>query len=293
MVTSKHIPFGIRYGQIITIDEIKSTERGNRCDCTCPNCELPLIAIIDSLEIRPHFRHEKGHDHCHFEYDEIMLELILELIGELDDTLVINLITDGIKHFYVKRKNKHDMNTLKYPGRISKPQFLRNSKKEILFKVVVEGEDFQIRITTNKVSKLSLGQKELHISISDLISSKDSVTRVRIQSIVDEITKRIANNLADHIDVLLAESLKNKLNNHESVEQEGADSTHIDYSDELTDKEEVHIDNSKNFAFRDDKIRNASCPKCREGKLVVNTDKQGKKYFGCSKYPKCNHRQPW
>jgi len=32
----------------------------------------------------------------------------------------------------------------------------------------------------------------------------------------------------------------------------------------------------------------AECPKCHEGKIVVRWSKKGRKFFGCSRYPKCD-----
>lgn len=35
------------------------------------------------------------------------------------------------------------------------------------------------------------------------------------------------------------------------------------------------------------------CPKCPEGKLVERTNiKEGTKFLGCTKYPKCKYTQP-
>ena len=123
-----YIPFGIRFKEMITIDEIKPFERGSLCDCFCPNCEKPLIAVLESDYLVPHFRHKKGHIHCHFEYDEIILEYILKLLGEVNSNVLDQIIKPGIEHFVIKNKlNKDELSEEKIKV-VSKPTLFSNSK---------------------------------------------------------------------------------------------------------------------------------------------------------------------
>ncbi len=68
---NNHIPYGIRHGKRVTIDQLSQSERGANCNCICEFCGKPLVAIFsDTGVIRSHFRHHLGYIHCHFDYDE-------------------------------------------------------------------------------------------------------------------------------------------------------------------------------------------------------------------------------
>lgn len=296
-----HIPFGIRNGKIITIDEIKPFERGSLCDCFCPNCEKPLIAVLESDYLVPHFRHKKGHIHCHFKYDEIILEYILKLLGEVNSNVLDQIIKHGIEHFVIKNKlNKDELSEEKIKV-VSKPTFFSNSKKEIFFKVIIDGLDFQIRITTRKKVENS-NEKEIIVSISDLLNSKEPITSSKFQELINELSSRVSDQISRNLDVRYKKSekiqktpehlLKNSNNEIEKIEStqvhkvEHAQNEEIEFEDDIhVEKELVEIKHD----FFDYTIRNGVCPRCKEGKLVSRYSKKGDPFFGCSIYPRCDY----
>jgi ssDNA-binding Zn-finger/Zn-ribbon topoisomerase 1 len=290
-----HIPFGIRNGKIITIDDIKPFERGTLCYCFCPNCEKPLIAVLESDYQIPHFRHKKGQIHCHFQYDEIILEHILKLLGEIDSKVLDQIINHGIEHFAIK--NKLNINeVIKDKVRVvSKPTFFQNDKKEIYFKVIIDGIDFQIRITTRKKVENS-NEKEIIVSISDLLKSKESTTRLKIEEIVKELSSRISGIVSDNLDNRYIENKKG-FNESEHIFEDSYNvdtspkNTHVETKkDDFKDDQFIEKLNTEfKPDFTDNKIRNHTCPRCKEGKLSFLFSKKGKPFIGCANYPKCNY----
>lgn len=296
-----HIPYGIRYGQLITIDKIKSFEKGVLCDCLCPNCGKPLIAVVESYFQVPHFRHKKGHLHCHFEYDEIILEYILKLLGDVNSNALDQIITYGIEHFVIRNKLNKDEVSKEKVKIVSTPTFFKNSKKEIFFKVIIDGMDFQIRITTRKKIENS-NQKEIIVSISDLLKSKEPLTNPRLETLINELSSRVSRQLSNSLD----ERLKDIENiqktsrqleissNEEIVASETLRVQKIELvkseDDELEDEllSEINHTEIKNDLM-DDKIRNGICPKCKEGKLTPKLSRNGSPFFGCSIFPRCKY----
>ncbi len=52
------INYGLRNGQIISISDITSEERGLKCNCVCPGCGEPLQARIGTGKRQRHFAHD-------------------------------------------------------------------------------------------------------------------------------------------------------------------------------------------------------------------------------------------
>jgi len=296
-----YIPFGIRFKEMITIDEIKPFERGSLCDCFCPNCEKPLIAVLESDYLVPHFRHKKGHLHCHFEYDEIILEYILKLLGDVNSNALDQIITYGIEHFVIRNKLNKDEVSKEKVKIVSTPTFFKNSKKEIFFKVIIDGMDFQVRITTRKKIENS-NQKEIIVSISDLLKSKEPLTNPRLETLINELSSRVSRQLSNSLDERLKyieniQKTSRQLeisSNKEIMASETLRVQKIELVKSEDDKFEDEVLNVKDHAeikndFMDYKIRNGICPKCKEGKLTPRFSRNGSPFFGCSIYPRCNY----
>ena len=295
-----HIPYGIRYGQLITIDKIKSFEKGVLCDCLCPNCGKPLIAVVESYFQVPHFRHKKGHLHCHFDYDEVILELIFKLLDDVNSN-ALDQITHGIEHFEIKNKMRNFEISKNIVRESSKPSFYMNDKKEIFFKVIIDGMDFQVRITTRKKIENS-NQKEIIVSISDLLKSKEPLTNPRLETLINELSSRVSRQLSNSLD----ERLKDIENiqktsrqleissNKEIVASETLRVQKIELvkseDDKFEDELLSEIDHTEiKDDFMDEKIRNGICPKCKEGKLTPKLSRNGSPFFGCSIFPRCKY----
>ena len=283
---NKHIPYGIRYGKRVTIDQILPFEWGSRCDCVCEACGLPLVAVIGSQEMRPHFRHEKGHIHCHFDYDENMMDLILELMNQLDPKTMVDFINTGIEHFFVRDKRKtQEFEIEKNERTISRPSFTKNDKKEILFKVIIEGEEIQIRVSCKRIAGLNAEEKAKLINISDLISSKDTITQNRVKEIIIQILSRVSEKTYERFKTNRRNKIRYKV--CDDVEKKEEHIIQKLNKDSSTGKE--IIKNTFNPDFSDITIRNGICPKCKNGKIVEKTNRYGKPFFGCSIYPKCDY----
>lgn len=50
-------PFGLRNGKIVLISDIRDSERGRKCNCTCPDCNCHFLARLGTIRQR-HFAHD-------------------------------------------------------------------------------------------------------------------------------------------------------------------------------------------------------------------------------------------
>lgn len=212
----KHIPYGIQYGKRVTIDQLNQNERGSNCNCTCEMCGYPLVAIFsDPVVMRPHFRHEKGHIHCHFEYDEYMMNLIFEMLKEIDESIVLEILNNGIEHFSINDiKRMHDISRDKMIKSILKTDFVLKDKKEVFFKVIVYDEEFRVRIICRKIVGLKPEEKAMMINISDIISSRDTMTQDRIKSILSQILSRLSEKVYNKI---ISNEVNHTIKNQNSI----------------------------------------------------------------------------
>jgi hypothetical protein len=270
----------------VTIDQISTSERGNRCDCICETCGLPLVAVLDSEEMRPHFRHEKGHIHCHFDYDENMMDLILDMMNQLDPNAMMDIISTGIEHFSVSDKRKaQEVEIEKKEKTVSRPVFARNDNKEILFKVIIDGEEIQIRISCKRIAGLKPEEKAKFLNISDLISSKDTVTQNRIKEITEQILSRLSEKTYENYERFRQDNIRRKVRN----DMEEKEDLKIKKENKDPDLIKEIIKSTFDPDFSDISIRNGVCPKCKKGRIVEKTNRYGKPFFGCSIFPKCNY----
>lgn len=294
-----YIPYGLRYGKMITIDEIKLSERGSLCDCLCPKCEKPLVAVLESSFQKPHFRHKKGYMHCSFDYDEGILELILEMLEEIDANVLNQIISSGIEHYTLKNKLHKQENISEKVKIISKPSLIKQIKKEILFKVIIDEEDFQVRITTSKkVEKLH--DKEMIINISDLLSSKESTTRAKLDSIIKELKARASIKLANqlelkynttsyHDDPIMSDAFQGNTKSSERPETVNIEQAYMSQNYTEDNEDESSVLKEREADFMDYTIRNGTCPQCKEGKLVERFNRKGNPFFGCTTFPRCTY----
>lgn len=51
------LPFGLRNEKLIHISQLTETERGEKCNCICPNCKKPLSAKMGEIR-QYHFAHQ-------------------------------------------------------------------------------------------------------------------------------------------------------------------------------------------------------------------------------------------
>ena len=58
------LEFGLRGDGIVLISEITPAENGDKCNCVCPSCRMPLRAKTLGDERRPHFAHRHVNKDC-------------------------------------------------------------------------------------------------------------------------------------------------------------------------------------------------------------------------------------
>lgn len=285
----KHIPYGIQYGKRVTIHQLNQNERGSNCNCTCEMCGYPLVAIFSDPEVmRPHFRHEKGHIHCHFEYDEYMMNLIFEMLKEIDESMVVEILNTGIEHFSVKDKDKQsDTRVNKHNEAIQNVSFTRTDRKEVLFKIIIDGEEFQIRITCRKLAGLNPDEKLKYINIADLIASNDSITQERLKTIINQILERLKEKTQDDYEKFKRKNIKEE--SKTTATKTEKPELKVNFNENSLPKE--HIKSKVEPDFSDYTIRNGICPRCQSGKIVERISSySGKPFFGCSNFPRCNYK---
>ena len=262
----KHIPYGIQYGKRVTIDQLNQNERGSNCNCTCEMCGYPLVAIFsDPVVMRPHFRHEKGHIHCHFEYDEYMMNLIFEMLKEIDESIVLEILNTGIEHFSVKDKNQQsEVPRNKNEDIFQKASFSRTDKKEVLFKIIIDGEEFQIRIACRKLAGLNPDEKLKYINIADLITSNDSITQEKLKTIIDQILERLNDKTQGNYE----KYKKNYTKNDSTATPSKTEKPKLKVSNTENTLPREYIRSKVEPDFNDYTIRNGKCPRCQSGKIV-------------------------
>ena len=104
MGSSKYIPVGLRDRKLIGIHEFTIDESGDLCNCSCPECKLPLIACSMECQRAKHFRHKSGEQHCHFKLDKFFMDYIMEFLSSIES--VPGLIQEDFLRMNVKANSK-------------------------------------------------------------------------------------------------------------------------------------------------------------------------------------------
>jgi len=88
------VPFGERDGELVSINQIPDSQRGLKCNCTCPNpeCRAKLQARLGSSK-KHHFAHDgSSGSHCSETYiHELGKRIILERVNRAIGSLVTEL----------------------------------------------------------------------------------------------------------------------------------------------------------------------------------------------------------
>ncbi|MGB7595835.1 MAG: hypothetical protein WBL80_09780, partial [Erysipelotrichaceae bacterium] len=160
MSSSQHIPVGFRDGKLIGIHELSIDESGDRCNCFCPECKLPLIACSMEGKRVKHFRHKSGEQHCHFKLDAYLMDYIMEFLSVLES--IPDLTEEDFVGINVKLKTRqlsNDEDYIKFPRRKS-------------FKIVeVQGQRVKIKIEDTE-SWINFNFKKRNILDTDNLTFK-------------------------------------------------------------------------------------------------------------------------
>lgn len=173
------IPFGLKDGKLITVQDVPDNVHGIDCDCVCPSCHKPLV-IIRAKDKRTHFRHKASEMHCHYNYDEQTLNYVWNLLEEsgltkdisLDDLKYfrINSLTDTQQNNHLTHKNSHN-----YVEDIDRDHHL--------MKIVMNGETFQIKLGLQSIGD---DPETIYINLKDFNIQNSSQ-----EDILSNISQRI------------------------------------------------------------------------------------------------------
>lgn len=85
------LEYGMREGRIVLISEIKPSEKGGKCNCTCPACGGFLVAKLGPIR-QPHFAHKAAECDISQARETGLHKLAKEIIRESHSILVPGLI---------------------------------------------------------------------------------------------------------------------------------------------------------------------------------------------------------
>jgi hypothetical protein len=157
------IPIGIKSGSRITVFDLKDDEFGSRCNCTCPDCGFPLLAIPGSKYRSAHFKHKAGNIHCHFNFDETVREYIY------DKLLGLKQFTASLEDLeYINVISKHHPKVENTPQLTQPRQITVLEKKEGKIRIRIDDVDFWIKLVFKRKEAVNDNQI-IAITLPELI----------------------------------------------------------------------------------------------------------------------------
>lgn len=158
------IPIGNRSGAKVTVFDLREDEFGSKCNCTCPNCGFPLLAIPGNKYRSAHFKHKAGNWHCHFDFDD-----------ELRDYIYDKLL--GLKQFTASKDDLEYINVIskhltrpEITPQLTKPkQISVLEKKEGKIRIRIDDVDFWIKLVFKK-KDTSVDNEIIAITLPELIN---------------------------------------------------------------------------------------------------------------------------
>lgn len=157
-----------------------------------------------------------------------------------------------------------------------------------------------------ELEKRNLGTKATRASIVDILYQRGYLKGVSIQ--VTPLGLKVAETFEKYAPAIVSEDLTRKFEEDMDKIREGK----LKQEDVLTDAKKVLVDICSDFdskkeaigkslaegvteAKKEEQIANTimKCPKCNEGNLrIITSKKSGKRFIGCSNYPKCANSMP-
>lgn len=157
------IPIGLRSGNKVTVFDLKEDEFGSQCNCTCPDCGFPLLAIPGNKYRSAHFKHKAGNIHCHFNFDETVREYIY------DKLLGLKQFTASLEDLeYINVISKHHPKVENTPQLTQPRQITVLEKKEGKIRIRIDDVDFWIKLVFKRKDAVSDNQI-IAITLPELI----------------------------------------------------------------------------------------------------------------------------
>ncbi|MBK6819809.1 MAG: hypothetical protein IPG85_09590 [Bacteroidetes bacterium] len=175
----KLLTYGLKNSKLTHIDDV---ERGLKCNCSCPNCQIALIARKGKIKVH-HFAHYRGAD-CGKAYETALHLLAKEIIKERKTIILPECYPS--KNYYVDSRFKHpqrviNFSTIELEKQIAqdeitiKPDALCiNTDYELLVEfAVTHFVDYE---KLNKIRKLK--KNCIEVDISNIELNKDKLIEV-------------------------------------------------------------------------------------------------------------------
>lgn len=90
------LPYGLKNGNLVTIDEVES---GLDCDCTCPGCKARLVGKKGTTNVH-HFAHESGAD-CERGVTAALIKMGREVLSSTDRILLPPVFLDSAAKYRI------------------------------------------------------------------------------------------------------------------------------------------------------------------------------------------------
>lgn len=261
------IPIGNRLGVKVTVYDLKEEEFGSRCNCTCPDCGFPLLAIPGNKFRSAHFKHKAGNIHCHFDFDETVREYIY------DKLLGLKQFTASLEDLeYINVISKHHPKVENTPQLTQPRQITVLEKKEGKIRIRIDDVDFWIKLVFkrkdagNENQIIAITLPEL-IRVNNLSDKELDYVRALINLKCNE--KLMIRSNQSHI-----EKAQAKPNIQPRVEYEPQS---VPFNMRGAQKDTASSENL-----------NYSCPLCKTGELEIKfTSRTNEPMFAC-KNPNCD-----
>lgn len=275
MSSVKHIPFGLRDGQPITVFELKEDEFLDKCNCTCPECGYPLIACSPEGKQIRHFRHKSGDQHCHFHLDVHLMEFVFGLLSKVDH--LPEITEDDFVRLSVRFNQKRVSN---FPEEVPQPKRTfkiveRNGQK---IKVIIDGVEYSLRFIFNKRERKDEADISLIVNLSDLIKN-GMITKEDFDQILELTLDRI--NRVTRVKTFEPIQLEIIERPEPEKPKEPLPFPNLD----LSDDKKLERKALERPDFRWIEVRNGKCPVCKEGHFILRTNRNnGERFYGCSNF---------
>jgi len=276
MSGSNYIPVGLRDGKLVVIHELSIDESGDRCNCICPECKLPLIACSMNGRRIKHFRHKSGEQHCHFKLDTYLMDYIMGILSTFDS--IPELSEDDFIGINVKSKLKPIIYEDKDISTSRRSSFKVVEVQAQRVKIKIDDTEFWISFNFKKRNSGNSDDITIIVDLSDLIEN-GRISNENWGQIREIAQKRIAQKFSAKI--------LQQLDLNEVRTQENQNRTIENRDKEVATIDEIPV--NKNIDFQPDysvrEVHNGQCPVCRKGTLIRKKNHQnGKYFFACSNF---------
>ena len=170
------IPFGLRNNLLVTINDLKEDEAGINCNCICPQCKKPLIAVFSEKQ-KNHFRHKMYENHCYFNINNFIPEFIWQQLNESVYPEILNISKETMKYLKIHLKNKELKKRIE-AKKILQYKVSNINHKNNTFTFIIEDNEFIVKLYFDK-KNIPVSQYNFHININDLIKDYEKLDELK------------------------------------------------------------------------------------------------------------------